>query len=60
MGSARDLSNLSWAHEISVNPSFHVEESSLPQGRYTMKKFCFLNLFTHVNIYDFMYALHEI
>lgn len=40
MGSARDLSNLSWAHEISVNPSFHLEESSLPQGRYC--------LFTHV------------
>lgn len=48
MCSARDLSNLSWAHEISVNPSFHVEESSLPQGRYTMKMFYILNLFTRV------------
>lgn len=34
MESARDLSNLSIAHEITVNPDFRVEPSSLPQGRY--------------------------
>ncbi|KAK7886126.1 hypothetical protein WMY93_025747 [Mugilogobius chulae] len=31
MGSARDLSNLSLAHEIIVNPNFHFEASSPPQ-----------------------------
>lgn len=34
MESARDLSNLSIAHEITVNPDFRVEPSSVPQGRY--------------------------
>lgn len=34
MESARDLSNLSIAHEITVNPDFRVEQSSPPQGRY--------------------------
>lgn len=33
MESARDLSNLSIAHEITVNPDFRVEPSSLPEGR---------------------------
>lgn len=33
MESARDLSNLSIAHEITVNPHFRVEPSSLPEGR---------------------------
>lgn len=37
MESARDLSNLSLAHEITVNRSFHLEPNSLPQDRYTMK-----------------------
>eukprot|EP00066_Takifugu_rubripes_P007366 XP_003972835.1 PREDICTED: T-complex protein 11-like protein 2 [Takifugu rubripes] len=32
MESARDLSNLSIAHEITVNPDFRVEPSSLPEG----------------------------
>uniref|UniRef100_A0A7N6BED3 T-complex 11, testis-specific-like 2 n=1 Tax=Anabas testudineus TaxID=64144 RepID=A0A7N6BED3_ANATE len=31
MESARDLSNLSFAHEIIVNPNFHLEPDSLPQ-----------------------------
>lgn len=39
MESARDLSNLSFAHEIIVNRNFHLETDSLPQDRYTMKKF---------------------
>lgn len=34
MESARDLSNLSIAHEITVNPDFRVQQSSPPQGRY--------------------------
>lgn len=33
MKSARDLSNLSWAHEITMNPNFHVAKANLPQGR---------------------------
>lgn len=32
MKSARDLSNLSWAHEITMNPNFHVAKANLPQG----------------------------
>lgn len=35
MESARDLSNLSLAHEIIVNRNFHLEPQSLPQDRYT-------------------------
>lgn len=34
MESARDLSNLSFAHEIIVNRNFHLEPDSLPQDRY--------------------------
>lgn len=45
MESTRDLSNLSWAHEISINPNFHVEQANLPQGRY-MKKIWGLYVFT--------------
>lgn len=41
MESARDLSNLSIAHEITVNPNFRVEPTSLPQGRYTNAGFSF-------------------
>lgn len=40
MESARDLSNLSWAHEISMNPNFHVAKANLPQGRYARKICC--------------------
>lgn len=39
MDSARDLSNLSFAHEIIVNRDFHLEPNSLPQDRYTMSLF---------------------
>lgn len=39
MKSARDLSNLSIAHEIVVNRNFHLEPNSLPQDRYIMKTF---------------------
>lgn len=34
MSSARDLSNLTLAHEIIVNRDFHVEQPHLPQNRY--------------------------
>lgn len=34
MASARDLSNLSLAHEIVVNHKFHLEPPELPQHRY--------------------------
>lgn len=37
MESARDLSNLSVAHEIIVNRNFHLEPDSLPQDRYSFK-----------------------
>ncbi len=46
MESARDLSNLSFAHEIIVNRNFHLEPDSLPQDRYIMKKILGLHLFT--------------
>ncbi len=38
MESARELSNLSLAHEITVNRSFHLDLDSVPQDRYTVKK----------------------
>lgn len=34
MESARDLVNLSFAHEIIVNRKFHLEPDSLPQDKY--------------------------
>lgn len=45
MESARDLSNLSFAHEIIVNRNFHLEPDSLPQDRYTINKILCLYLF---------------
>lgn len=44
MESARDLSNLSIAHEITVNPDFRVEPTSLPQGRYINAAYLFISL----------------
>lgn len=37
MDSARDLSNLSLAHEMIVNGNFCLEPKSLPQDRYVVK-----------------------
>uniref|UniRef100_A0A3Q3W156 Uncharacterized protein n=1 Tax=Mola mola TaxID=94237 RepID=A0A3Q3W156_MOLML len=38
MDSARELSNLNIAHEISVNPNFQVGQCSHPKGRYTVNQ----------------------
>uniref|UniRef100_A0A4W6E6Y3 T-complex 11, testis-specific-like 2 n=1 Tax=Lates calcarifer TaxID=8187 RepID=A0A4W6E6Y3_LATCA len=39
MESARDLSNLRFAHEITVNHNFHLEPDSLSQDRYTKRNY---------------------
>ena len=49
MESARDLSNLSLAHEIIVNRNFCLEPASLPQDRYTMTKIWFGGLKVNLN-----------
>lgn len=43
MESARDLSNLSIAHEITVNPDFRVQPTNLPQGRYINAAYLFIS-----------------
>lgn len=52
MESARDLSNLSIAHEITVNPDFRVEPSSLPEGRCVNAAY-FCNL-SHKLFFDYI------
>lgn len=48
MESARDLSNLSIAHEITVNPDFRVEPNSLPQDRYISTGYLFISLLYNI------------
>lgn len=58
MESVRDLSNLSIAHEITVNPDFRIEPSNLPQGRYINSGYLFISLLHNIFVdYNFTYTV---
>lgn len=61
MESARDLSNLSIAHEITVNPDFRVEPTSLPQGRYINAGYLFIGLLHNIFVdYNSTYKFNQV